>query len=262
MGIPDFTVVIGVDAKHLGQLALVLPTWRRHKPSLFACPWVVFCDGVGRDDVESVIQNVDLKVIRWPPGDSIFVGRGSGKWYDPQRYKMLAGHVHVPALMVETPYWLKLDTDAIARSNDDWIDPNWFQNDPVFIGPKWSYTKPADQMVVLDQWVKRYSKELGRWAERPPLNLIPKPGSSMVSHPRACSWCAFFRTDFGVACASAANRTCGVSQLPVPSQDGYLWYMALRGGYETRRINIKSKGWVIRNSMRGILEQVDLALAE
>jgi len=41
----------------------------------------------------------------------------------------------------------------------------------------------------------------------------------------------------------ASQLSNGIFQLPVSSQDGYLWYMATRGGRQVIRANMKSRGW-------------------
>lgn len=266
--VPDYTIVIGVDAKHLLQLSWTLPTWRRHKPSLFDHPIVIFYD---REDeavngrlIREVVDHPDLTVYPWPPKGVVLKDADADKWTNSQRYKMLAGYVHVPAAHVWTPYWLKLDTDAIAMGQDNWINPEWFKNDTAFIGPKWNFTRPPDQMMVLDKWVERnkHCVDMIFWSNKSPLNLVPQPDSDRLGHRRACSWCAFFNTEFTRKCAIAAASTCGECQLPVPSQDGFLWYMATRGGYGVKPENIKAKGWAVRASLRGIASMVHEVMNE
>lgn len=262
--IPDYTIVIGVDWKHLEQLYWTLQTWRKHKPSLFSHPIVMFYDreeGVldeGR--IRRVLGHEDLSIYEWPPKGVTYAGDPSDKWTHPQRNKMFAGYVYLPAMHVKTPYWLKLDTDAIAMGQDNWIDPDWFVEKMVFVGPRWTFTRPPNQMLELDQWVADNSSVLGEWSERPPLDLVPQPGADRKGHLRACSWCAFFDTKFTQKCALAAELTCGPYQIPVPSQDGYLWYMGTRGDYVVLPVNMKAKGWAVRATMKGIGELVSKSL--
>ena len=259
--IPDYTLVCGVDAKHLKQLAMVYPTWIKHKPSLLEHPMIVFHDdSVTWAQISKILHpsTKDLRVVSWPFENVEYEGDPTNKFLDPHRYKMLAGFVHVPADHVKTKYWLKIDVDTIASGNDYWIEESWFDNEPAIISHPWGFTKPPNQMVLLDEWTGAHLDKLPNWVwQRPPLNLIPKPGASRVSHKRIISWCAFFNTEFTKVCSEVANEICGEGKLPVPSQDGYLWYMAERGGFGIVRANMKSRGWIHRGTMRGIQSAVE-----
>jgi len=270
MGVPDFTTVVGVDAKHLEQLGMVWQTWKRHKPSLLDHPMIVFRNDLADADVRAAVDHPNLETCVWPMGGATYAGDDKGKWTNPRRHMMLAGFVHVPALFVKTPYWLKIDTDAIATGVDDWIDigngtdsSGWFADGPAFIGSPWSFTKPPDQMTKLDRWVEENKDNLmvKGLLQHPPLNLVPKPDARRLRHQRTVSWCAFFRTDFTIQCALMASETCGPFQIPVPSQDGYLWYVAKRAGLGIVRANMKRRGWMIRSSMRSIKQAATDAMA-
>lgn len=263
-----YTLVLGVDEKHLQQLKIVLPSWRKHKPSLFKHPWIIFYD-VGQllsVAISEVIHQRDidkeLKIIQWPPhGIELYEGDPNNKFSNPQRYRMLSGFVHVAAKHVETPYFLKIDTDTIASDMDDWIDESLFENDPAIISQKWHYSKPANQMLELDQWAEDNKLALSScFGNTEPLNLVPNPGSSMVKHERIISWVGFFNTEFCKLCSKVCEDTCGVGKLPVPSQDGVHFYLAKRGGFKIVRTNFKSRGWIHRSSMKGIREAVQEAM--
>ena len=268
---PEFTTVIGVDEKHLEQLALVWPTWRRYKPEVLDGPMVVFHDWrqVEHEQVRAVVDHPDLKIVAWPPEEGIeFGGCGTGKWDDPQRSKMLSGFIHVAARHVATPYWLKLDTDVVATGPDRWIDLGWFAGGPAIVSHRWGFTKPPDQMLRLDRWVEEnrgafkhmsssWYKEL---LDSPPLNLSPEPGRDLWCHRRIISWCAFFRTDFTRFCRDACNLTCGDCKMPVPSQDGLLWYLAKRLGLPITRTNMKNHNWSHWLTMKNIRREVEKAL--
>ncbi len=245
MTIPNYTLVVGVDRKHLYQLSLVWPTWKRYKPSLLTQPMLVFFDHeqVREADVRSVVDHPSLVVVPWPPPGVTFTGNVLRKWGDPQRYAMLAGFVHVPARSVHTPYWLKLDTDVVATGQDNWVNPAWFENNPAIISHPWAFTKPADQMLELDRWVDLHKNELAGLYNHDPLKLVPTPGSERLGHKRIISFVGFFNTMFSRQCAAMAGKTCGRGQLPVRSQDGYLFYAATRMGLEVKRVNMKRLGW-------------------
>lgn len=264
----DYTLVCGVDEKHLRQLAVVWPTWRKHKPSLLEHPMVVFFDRyqVANEQIVEVCDHPNLRTVMWPP-DGVSYSGGTHKWLDPdpQRKKMLAGFVYVPPFYVHTDYWLKLDTDTIATGCNRWIDQKWFDNDPAIVAQKWGFTKPANQMDTLDNWAYCANTSATiqmQLVENPPLGLIPKTdNASRLSHKRIISWCGFFRTDFTWLCSTMAEESCGRGQLPVPSQDGYMWYCAKRMGEEVNRINVKSLGWVHRSTTKGIEQEVAKAMA-
>ncbi len=263
----DYTLVVGVDAKHLEQLAIVWPTWVKHKPSLLRQPMLIFFDReqLAPDSVTQIIKHPNLQLYGWPPDDPEtgrpieYVG-GNDKWTNAQRHKMLAGYVHVPPL-IETAYWLKIDTDAIATGTDDWIDPYWFDDSPAIIAQPWRYTKPPNQMQLLDEWVENNAADLPVLSQHEPLNLAPIPGAETLSHKRIASWCSFFDRTFTRYCADMAQRTCGIGKLPVPSQDGYLWYVARRSGMGIVTANMKRLGWQIRTTRVGITQVVEKAMA-
>jgi len=236
----DYTLVVGVDAHHLHQLEWTWPTWRKNKPSLLKQPMVAFFDRdqLTADQVGMVIDHPCLKIGPWPPVGVRYPG-GNDKWTNAQRYRMLAGFVHVPARHVVTDYWLKLDTDVVATGNDDWIDDGWFKGDPAIVAQSWSFTKPADQMLKLDEWANG-----SQWfPNRPPLNLVPREGSERLGHKRIISWCGFFHTRDTKRASTMAVDTCGEGMLPVPSQDGFLWYVVTRLGLAVKRVDMKCRGF-------------------
>ena len=257
MTFPDFTTVVGVDAIHLEQLQLVWPTWRKHKPDLLKHPMVIFFDPcqVSYADARCATDHPDVRVYPWSVQD---YDGGDDKWTNPQRYKMLAGHVYVPARLVQTEYWLKIDTDTVATGCPEWIDPGWFASEPAIISQPWGYTKPADQIQQLDNWADEFRFAL---FPKPPLDLPVEPGGSLVRHPRIISWIGFFRTaPFGIDAAKWASLSCGYGKLPVRSQDGYHWYYATRMGWEIQRHDFKRRGWEHHSRLRTIRESVRRAM--
>lgn len=255
---PDFSVVIGVDRRTLDCLRLVLPTWQRQKPSLYARPWHIFYDSsqVNPDEIRAAAPiPTGADFVAWPPAGVAYVRDGLTKWANPQRAKMLAGFVHVPAMVVQTPYWLKIDLDVVAVGCDGWIDPDWFDGNPSIIAPSWGYTKPPDQMQKLDAWVEKYEPLFLRSTE--PLNLIPTPGADTLPHSRICSWCAFFSTEFTKICSYYATQTLGLGQIPVDSQDGFHFYCAKRAGFSIRVIRPKKHGWHLCSSPAKVRDFVE-----
>lgn len=240
----DYTLVVGVDAYHLWQLSCVWPTWRKHKPQLAEVPMVVFYDRqeVKESDVRKVLRR-EVNLVPWPPEGVKYEGDPKDKWTKPQRSKMLSGFVHVPAMAVATDYWLKLDTDVVATGEPNWIKGSWFDDSPAIVCHKWGFTRPPNQMLELDDWVKENRSSVGLMAHNPPLHLTPEEGSDRLSHPRIISWCGFFCTALTKYASQAARAVCGEGKLPVPSQDGYLWYVATRLNLAVHRVHMKKLGW-------------------
>ena len=261
----NYTLVLGVDRKHLEQLALVWPTWCRHKPSMCCQPIVVFYDReqVHPHEITQILdvgtRNNSVKTVPWPY-EGVTYPEGTDKWTNQQRYRMLSGFVHVPPYHVDTKYWLKVDVDTVATGDDDWVDPSWFDDEPAIVSHPWGYTKPAAQMMDLDQWVAKNADKLPELFVRPPLNLLPKPNSSLVRHKRIISWTAFFHTGFTRSCSDAARVVCGPGLMPVPSQDGFLFFCAKRLGLTIRRQNMKSLGWEHWSTMKNIKQAVKESL--
>lgn len=244
----DYTTVLGVDDNHVQQFRLVWPNWIDKKPSLLQHPLVVFynLEKTDPNDLFSIVNHPYVVFIDWPPpalGIEYAEDPSAGRFGGAQRYKMLAGFIHVAAAYVNTDYWLKIDLDTIATGIDDWIDDAWFENRPAIIAPSWGYTKPPDQMLKLDAWAK-YAEPYGKWLrESSPLRLAPEPGANKVKHRRIISWCGFFERNFTEACSRIAETTCGKGKLPVPSQDGFMWYAARRMGRVIQCADMRSRGW-------------------
>lgn len=243
----EYTVVLGVDKNHLVNLKTILPNWYRHRPELFRQSFVIFFDreSTTREEVLETVSTIGcalhrLEIVSWPPPDVTYP-EGTDKWSNQQRHKMLAGFVHVPPTVVRTPYWLKLDLDVLCTQTGAWVQPWWFTDYPAIVAPPWGYSKPIDQMDKLDEWANTFAN-----ADHPPLCLPRGDGTTMLRHHRICSWIGFFNTKFSSFCSEAAIATCGLGQIPVPSQDGYLWYMARRFGWQIIRANIKATGWDVK----------------
>ena len=262
----DFTILCGVDAKHLNQLRITYPTWIRHKPRFLDYKMLVFYDReeVKLHEIRQAISHPRLELHEWPPEEGVvFEGDSSEKWTHPQRYKMLAGFVHA-SKWITTPYYLKLDCDTIATGMEHWIDSKWFIYDfdlPVIVSHPWGFTRPAGQLLLYDQWVKECERRLPEFANTLPLNLKPiKPESERVRHRRIISWCAFFDTKFTQTCSSMAERTCGKYKLPFPSQDTFLWYCSVRMNRKVVRVSMKKRGWEVWQGMKRIEEAITRAM--
>jgi len=254
----NHTLVLGCDKKHLEQLTYTWPTWVRHKPSIFKQPVIVFYDQneVIHREVQTVVGN-HAQIVPFPVnGIDFFFPYDGTRFTVSQRCRMLSGFVYVAGEHVKTSYWLKLDTDVVATGQDDWIDPEWFKSKPAIISHPWTFTKPPNQMILLDEWVK------GRkgFENTKPLNLIPKPDSDRLGHKRIISWCGFFHTEFTRMCVQYAKQNDGRFHMPCPSQDGYMWWAAARLQWSIERINMKRCGWQQWNCMSNIKKHAEIAM--
>ena len=262
MGIPDYTLVVGVDKKHLRQLSQTYQTWVLKKRDFFFCPMVAIYDGSQVDpyDLRIQIPHENLITVDWNELCETTYANGNDKWTSGQRHKMLAGFVYGAAYSVKTPYWLKLDTDVVATGIRDWIDPEWFVDEPAIVSHPWSFTKPPHQMLQLDRWVDCNKEVLKDLADKKPLELKPPLGSDRVRHKRIISWCAFFNTEFTKRCAEYAHLTAGWGKLPVPSQDGFMWYVAKRLGLPIRTASMKRRGFEHWSTEKNIYNAVTRVL--
>lgn len=227
----SLTTIVGVDDRHLAELKLVWPTWKRHRPEILRHKLLLMCDA-NRTREEwgralRFVDHPDKELVLWdlPNVD--------------QREKMLSSLVYGAARHVKTAWYLKLDTDAVAVEPGPWLQPAWFEPAldgrlPVFITSPWRYTKPPDAIDRLDHW----AESVPELRSYPPLEIHPKPGWSRVSHPRIISWCFFGNTAWTREIAAYCEE-----RLPVPSQDTFLWYCAARRGDFFRRIRMASFGW-------------------
>ena len=205
-------------------------------------------------EVKAVVDHPNLRTVAWPLGGLDCKGKGTNKWDDPQRAMMLSGFVYVPGLFVNTSHWLKLDTDVVATGCDDWIDPKWFEGSPAIVSHRWTFTKPPDSMLKMDRWVDENILDMPiSIARTKPLNLVPKKGSDRLGHKRIISWCGFFDTKWTCQMAELTYKGDRRFELPIPSQDGFLWYLATRMGRKVVRANMNGdRGWAHWSTMKNV----------
>lgn len=266
----DFTTLIGVDSITLEQWLKVLPTWKKHKPELFKRRMVIFFDkySVTYEEILLKCQDYltgDFSLVEWPSRDVDYRDDPHDPKGKAQRVKMLSGFMYMTH-KIDTRYWLKLDTDVVATDSTPVFDNSWIAEGsnyewPNIIGPSWGYTKPADQMKRLDRWVDDYNI-VDVIDESDPLNLSPKnPTDETLKHKRIVSWCCFFKTAFIERAAEWAEYSVGFGKMPVPSQDGYVWYLAKRLNPDSiKTVNMKSRGWLVRGTRKGLDRAVKEAM--
>lgn len=222
----EFTTCLAVDGLHVKELEESWKSWRIFKPEIMDNPLLIICDGsvMQWENRLSFIDHTDWDLIPWEPEIT----------YESQREKMLTALTLLPGRCVETEWFLKLDTDAVATGRADWIEREWFDLVPTFISNPWGYTKPADAIDRLDDW-----GDTNALSSYKRLNLPYPERSNKVKHRRIISWLMFVNTEWN-------NRNVLPligEKLPVPSQDTLLWYIAKRRRQTYLTVKFKEKGW-------------------
>lgn len=253
MKLSEITLILGLDRAHLGELRWTWPTWMAYKPELRQMPMIVFFDPteISPSDASFLQLHPDLRFVPWSMPNAV-----------DQREKMLSGFVHVPCREVTTPWYLKLDTDAIATGPGEWIDPRWFApsptgRKPVIVSARWSYTKPHYAIAVLEEWgdgveaLRRY----------PRLNLAPEPARDRVRHKRIISWIFFGDTEWTRRTVTWLGDD---GRLPHPSQDTFMFYCAKRSRRRIVRENMSRYQWrhTSLSRIRKLVAQYGLAPAK
>lgn len=242
---PEFTTIVAVDPEHIHELRAVFPTWWHFKPEIFQGEfWVLRDPAVSTDDIFQATNGAVDRIIDVLDPE---------QRHATQRAKMLNAFVAV-ASEIPTPWYLKLDTDAVATEPGEWIDPAWFDGRSVAISSPWGYTKPGRWLEELDQWAQNTD----------PLCFHSPPDRTVVGKVaksrRIISWVMFGRTDFAIDLWGMCQRTGGV--LPVPSQDTTLWYVAARLREPIRRVRFSHLGWRHVNGLARIQVAAEVALAK
>lgn len=250
----SFTTIVAVDDAHLNEFQLTWPTWARHRPEIMQSPLLIIADGASGDlnhweERLAFVGHSNRRILIWNQ-DGV-----------TQREKMLTALTLVSATAVETKWYLKLDTDTVAKYPSEWLQEEWFEPDesgrePAFVSSPWGYTKPAGAIDRLDAWADLEPS----FSNTEALRIARSPEAGLVSHPRIISWCFFGRTDW-----TREVTACCEGRLPVPSQDTFLWYCAERRGNFYRRVRMKEFGWAHTshpNRLRRLVEQAMLHTAE
>lgn len=224
MNLKDITLTLGIDRHHLEELRWSWPTWMKFKPELREMPALVFYDPDETSPAQAAFLNEhpNLRFIPWKMANA-----------RNQREEMISGFVHVPAREVQTPWYLKLDTDAIATGPGPWIKPEWFLPDsrgqlPAYVSCKWHYSKPRYIIDLLDDWGDKTAPLSGH----PRLDIPYSSDSRRVRHKRIISWIYFGNTEWTRMVAGLCDAD---DRLPYPSQDTLMSYCAKRLGCHTVR---------------------------
>ena len=252
------TIVVALDAKTYPFFLRSLPVWVTLQTELFRCPWVIMFDRNwlgGYDHVGFVARHMarhfgtpSIMVREWPPEPM------PPDTYANQRDKMLTSFVMGAPLDVTTPWWIKIDVDALPHDRKPWFDDAWIADEAehVLVGARWGYTKPPEQMPTLERW----ADGVVGLREHARLGLVATPGENKLKHPRIASWICLVKTAWSRRVIGYAEQRCPLHRMPVPSQDGFHWYCAARERLPIIRTNWKRRGWGNYSSTRSHGEKV------
>jgi hypothetical protein len=230
----DFTTVVAIDEKHQHELKYAWKTWEKFKPEITSSQVVLIYDKDTIDlnnnsFIDFIIQRKNVTPFEWKPKEGL---------YKDQREKMLTSFF--PALnLVKTKWYLKIDTDCIATTYDkNWLDDEFYRDNPVFVSNPWGYTKPNNTFDLMDDWGD--TKDLLK--SFPRLNLPYDKNSDLVRHERIISFVYFGLTDWTKQMMTMCENN-GDFKLPFPSQDTFAWYCAARRKELFKRIKYKKYGF-------------------
>lgn len=238
----DFTTVIALDRQHNDEFKLSLQTWLRFHPEILERPLLVIRDEAGSrkfsTDYISEAWKAPVATLHWgwpyKYWDTLELLPGHREL--SQRERMLTALTVVPPAMVQTPYWLKIDTDTICTGNGPSLE-SFIEPGGDLIASPWGYTKPIDAIGRLN----------GYFAGTPMPEPIVKvlPAGDRAKHPRIISWLAFVRTDWSREAMEYFGRDQAERclNLPVRSHDTVYSYMADRMGATVRKIRFKLFGF-------------------
>ena len=230
----DITLVVALDKPHFTEFKSVFPTWLKFHPEIARMKKIFLCDGkvmssdAWKSSLTAFNTNSDIDVVPLVNGP------------EDQREAMLGLFVVRAPERVTTPYWMKIDTDAVCTGPSELIKQEWFHGDPAIIAPGWGYTKPIGHIRKLDKWAEEVT---GLNMYHKPLNLNQcetsmRMGIKRVHHPRITSWISIIETNFSLDAAEFITHN-----LPVPSQDTFHWYVASRMKRVICATREISKGW-------------------
>jgi hypothetical protein len=240
---PNFTLVVAIDKYNLNRLKYSYLTWCNYKKEIRSCPLVIIYDSdqVNPKECTFLDERQDVKFCPWNDPNNI---------YNSQREKMLTSFIVIPPDVVETEWFLKLDTDTYATNDSPWIDEKWF-DDVVIVSNPWGYTKPANAIDILDEW----GDKIDPIKNYPRLNIHGDIGSKRVRHKRIASWVYFCKTNWAKGISNFVKID-GCYKLPIPSQDTYSFYCSKRMGKNIKRIRFKQMGWTHSNKLHKSLGRI------
>lgn len=228
--INDTTLLLCIDNDHIEELKFAYQTWSKYKPELVDMPKFLIYD--------KVIEN-RLNELKFLNRTFTLYPFMNVKFYSCQRDAMLTSFFEGIANLF-TKYYIKIDTDCYAVNDDkNWIRELKDREQNVFISNPWGYTKIPERILRLEDWGDRTSY----LQNYPRLNYIIPPNATLVSHPRIISW-FFYGTTKWTNEMSSACKIENRYELPVASQDTFMWYCAERSKSKYKRTRFKRYGFV------------------
>lgn len=245
----DITIVTGIDIGYIDKLLATYETWKHFKPEVLKMPMRVVYDTATlaldgrrmRRLAKAARRQADFQFVPW-----------EGE-YPSQREKMLTALTFAPTTDVPTPWYLKIDADTVATRTAKWIDDAWFEEKdgetPAFVTNPWNYTKPASFITRLQDW----GDQQPGLKDHPRLQIEYSPDDRRAYHKRIISWLFFGN----VAWTREVVGTLPTRNLPVPSQDTFLWYCAARTDrrYVTHKMRRCGWGHMGRTSTSAIADE-------
>ena len=241
----EFTTIVGLDDEHFQELKISYQSWSKYRPDLMAQPMTFVCDsGQG----SASYWEAKVKQFGHPSHSvQMFDGthlRGVGA---SQREVMLTALVWAAA-QVETQFFLKLDTAAVAVSRGAAVQRDWWNSGRAFVSHRWGFTRPSRFIAQLNSWADGVPTLAKHEA---PLIELPNDLEDKVYHRRIQSFIMFGTVDFARAVWSMICLD-SLQRLPCASQDTLLWYVAERMGWPYVTLNFKRLGWKHgRGALRG-----------
>ena len=226
--LPPLTAITAVDRSSLDTFYWTWQTWMRHRESLLSMPCRILHDPRERihEDLRMITQRhakCELVPVI-PDGDST----GRDRW----------SHAYLRAAdAINTPWYLRLDPEAVACRKSRWLSPQWFQvagGDFAFASHAWNYTKPAHVFKLLDDW----AQAIPEFADGPSLDVRYEEQGNTAVHDTISSW--FF---LGNTAWTRKLLLLAPHRLPCPSHEAFMVYCATRLRTPILRMSMKALGW-------------------
>lgn len=231
--LPEFTVVIPVDSNSVKVLSKTWQTWVNALPEIANAPHLI----IHGDDVDPTnLLPEELKLI----DDIKFVLGWEGSFSSPSEY-CLDALVKKLSENVLTPWYLKIDPEAIAQNVFESPNPDWFRpakdgTQVAFIAPQWRYSKPANVMSILDEW----GDQISDLATTPRLDIPAPAEADRVYHDAVSSWCLWGNTRWTQEVTKYFDDSFPPERV---SHASYLYYCAARKKDSVIRAPFKDQGW-------------------
>lgn len=237
----QYTVVIVVDQEHLAELEMTIHTWRKHKPELWRTGWLVLydCDYLSESTVRGRLSSHGIypEFQRWPPNRELF---------NCHSEKMTSALFYA-CRYVSTPWWLRLDVDAVAYKSADWIPSPRDDSIMVGHGTRSIVSTPLRRM---DNW----ADSIPEFEGHPRLRYFAR-------HRKLHGFCTFYRTQWTREMVNISEKNCGPLGMPLPFEDAYFMFCAQRFRKRYQWMNVRKTGWLHPRRGRPLTQMVEEAMA-